>query len=66
MCWFDREAGGGVIFSVEYEVEAEGRRDWTGSDKSEAQSYESTAAKNRNENSSSTLFAKDDDGRSTW
>lgn len=66
MCSFDREEGGGVIFSVEYEVEAEGREDWTDSGKSEAQSCESTAAKNRNENSSRTSFAKGDDGRPTW
>jgi stringent starvation protein B len=63
MCSFDREEGGGVIFSVEYEVEAEGREDWTGSG---TQSRKSTAAKTRNENSSSTSFAKDDNGRSTW
>jgi hypothetical protein len=67
MCSFEREEGGGVIlFSVEYEVEAEGRGDWTDSDKSEVQSHESTTAKNRNENSSSTSLAKGDDGGSTW
>jgi hypothetical protein len=61
----DRETGGDVIFSVESEMEAEGRGDWTDSNKSQAQSHESTEAKNRDENSSSTLFEKDDDGRST-
>jgi hypothetical protein len=65
MWLLDREVGGDVIFSVESEVEAERHGDWTGLDGSEAQSNESTEAKNGNENSSSTSFENDDDGRST-